>query len=126
MENIRPKDNLNWDKEQSLSEFTNIFKTKSFHIDQKQLTSNGWRLESPEVLRLLDKLRDAGTPLGEYVNGGIYYGVKTGLNKAFVVDQVTRDRLISEHPSSAEVLKPFLRGRDVKVWNVDFIKLQPF
>ena len=109
---------LNWDKEQPINEFANVFKTKSFHLDQKQLTSDGWRLESPEVLRLLDKLRDAGTPLGEYVNGRFYYGIKTGLNEAFVVDRATRDRLIAEHPSSAEVLKPLLRGRDVKRWSL--------
>lgn len=30
------------------------------------------------------------------------------------------NKLISEHPSSAEVLKPFLRGRDVKRWCIDF------
>ena len=44
----------------------------------------------------------------------------TGLNEAFVVDHATRDRLIGEHPSSAEVLKPFLRGRDIKRWTIDF------
>jgi adenine-specific DNA-methyltransferase len=60
-----------------------------------------------------------GTPLGEYVNGRFYYGIKTGLNEAFVVDRATRDRLIAEHESSAEVLKPFLRGRDVKRWCID-------
>jgi hypothetical protein len=47
-------------------------------------------------------------------------GIKTGLNEAFVVDRATRDRLIAEDESSAEVLKPFLRGRDVKRWCVDF------
>ncbi len=36
------------------------------------------------------------------------------------MDRVTRDRLIAEHPSSKEVLKPFLRGRDVKRWRVEF------
>jgi len=34
------------------------------------------------------------------------------------VDEQTRNRLIAEHKSSAEVLKPFLRGRDVKRWSV--------
>ena len=33
--------------------------------------------------------------------------------------RATCDRLIAEHPSSAEVLKPFLRGRDVKRWRVE-------
>ena len=71
------------------------------------------------MLRLLDKLRDAGTPLGEYVNGKFYRGILTGLNEAFVVDRATRDRLIAEDFSSAEVLKPLIRGRDVKRWNVE-------
>ena len=110
---------LNWDTKQPINEFASVFKNKSFYVAQKQLTPDGWRLESPEVLRLLDKLRDAGTPLGKYVNGRFYYGIKTGLNEAFVVDRATRDRLIAEHPSSAEVLKPFLRGRDIKRWNIN-------
>ena len=38
-------------------------------------------------------------------------GIVTGYNAAFVIDRATRDRLIAEHPSSAEVIKPFLRGR---------------
>ncbi|MFN7865617.1 MAG: TaqI-like C-terminal specificity domain-containing protein, partial [bacterium] len=39
---------------------------------------------------------------------------------AFVIDKITRDRLISEHPSSEEVIKPFLRGRDVQRWCVEY------
>jgi len=78
-----------------------------------------WHLDTPAAVRLLEKLRAAGTPLGEYVKGRFYYGIKTGFNQAFVVDRATRDRLIAEHPSSAELLKPFLRGRDVKRWRVN-------
>ena len=78
-----------------------------------------WHLDTPAAVRLLEKLRAAGTPLGEYVKGRFYYGIKTGFNEAFVVDRTTRDRLIAEHPSSAELLKPFLRGRDVKRWRVN-------
>ena len=63
---------------------------------------------------LLAKLQTLGTPLGEYVNGEIYYGIKTGYNKAFVIDAATRARLIAEDARSAEVIKPFLAGRDVK------------
>jgi len=70
-------------------------------------------------LKLLDRLRVAGTPLGEYVKGRFYYGIKTGLNEAFVIDRTTRDRLITEHASSSEIIKPWLRGRDVKRWRID-------
>ncbi|MEG4420787.1 TaqI-like C-terminal specificity domain-containing protein [Microcoleus sp. LAD1_D5] len=111
---------LTWEQTQLLEEFPKIFKSQSFEMPQAALKPDGWRIESPSVLALLEKLRRAGTPLGEYVKGRFYYGIKTGFNEAFVVDRETRDWLIAEHPSSAEVLKPFLRGRDVKRWYVDF------
>jgi hypothetical protein len=110
---------LNWRPGPPVEQFPEVFCTQSFQLPQHELRSDGWRLESPAVLRLLDKLRAAGKPLGEYVNGRLYYGIKTGLNEAFVVDRATRDRLIAEHESSGEVLKPFLRGRDVKRWRVE-------
>jgi len=112
-------DVLTWDENDGLDNFVPVYQQKKFLLKQSDLKPDGWRLESPEVLRLLDKLRKAGTPLGEYVNGRFYRGILTGFNEAFVVDRETRDRLIAEHPSSAEVLKPFLRGRDIKKWVVD-------
>ncbi|MCR4318603.1 MAG: Eco57I restriction-modification methylase domain-containing protein [Planctomycetes bacterium] len=112
-----------WERElpiERIAQIAQIVTERGLRIRQEELKPDGWRLESPAVLRLLEKLRNAGTPLGEYVGGRFYYGIKTGLNEAFVVDRATRDKLISEHPSSAEVLKPFLRGRDVKRWRVEF------
>jgi adenine-specific DNA-methyltransferase len=110
---------LNWQPGPPVEEFPHVFRAHSFLLAQRELRPDGWRLESPVNLRLLDKLRAAGTPLGEYVNGRLYRGILTGLNEAFVVDRATRDRLIAEHPSSADVLKPFLRGRDIKRWRVE-------
>ena len=105
---------LTWPAGVALENFADTFHERSFLIAQRELTADGWRLEMPSVLRLMEKLRRAGKPLGEYVNGRLYRGIITGLNEAMVVDRATRDRLIAEHPSSAEVLKPYLRGRDVK------------
>ncbi|MBD2565792.1 MULTISPECIES: Eco57I restriction-modification methylase domain-containing protein [Nostoc] len=114
---------LNWEVGKSVDEFNSVYKNQSFYMPQKELGADGWRLESPAVLRLLDKLRSAGIPLGDYVNGRLYRGILTGLNETFVVDRETRDRLIAEHESSSEVLKPFLRGKDVKRWRVDYQNL---
>ncbi|HQY94902.1 DNA methyltransferase, partial [Caldilinea sp.] len=85
---------------------------------QSSLHANGWILGQLQIVSLMTKLKDAGPPLGEYVKGAIHYGIKTGLNEAFVVDRTTRDRLIEEHESSQLLLKPYLRGRDIKKWNV--------
>jgi type I restriction-modification system DNA methylase subunit len=108
-----------WNPGPPLEEFASAFRSGSFLIAQKELSVDGWRLESTVVLRLLEKLRRVGKPLGEYVDGRFYRGIVTGLNEAFVVDRATRDLLIAEHPSSAELLKPFLRGRDVKRWLIE-------
>jgi len=111
---------LTWEPDESIEDFPETFTQSSFAFPQHELKPEGWRLESPKKLRLLEKLHRAGPPLGDYVKNRLYRGILTGLNKAFVVDRATRDRLISEHKSSAEVLKPFLRGRDVKRWRVQF------
>ncbi|MBE9059263.1 Eco57I restriction-modification methylase domain-containing protein, partial [Sphaerospermopsis sp. LEGE 08334] len=111
---------LTWDKSQNLSEFAQVFHSQNFLMPQSALKADGWRLENTQVLDLLAKLRNAGKPLGEYVNGKFYRGILTGFNEAFVIDRETRDKLIAEHPSSAEVIKPLLRGRDVKRWYVDY------
>ncbi len=111
---------LTWRPGPPIEEFDAVFRAESFDMPQRELKADSWRLESKPVLRLLEKLRNSGTPLGGYVNGRIYRGIVTGLNEAFVVNRETRDRLIAEHKSSAEVLKPFLRGRDVKRWRVEY------
>ena len=89
---------------------------KAFPVAQSTLTPDGWRLVSPAVQNLLAKLRERGTPLGEYVNGRFYRGILTGFNEAFVIDGKKRAELIAADPKSEEIIKPFLRGRDVKRW----------
>jgi len=111
---------LSWQQTEALNEFPTVFDAQNFLMPQSALKADGWRLENTQVLDLLAKLRNAGKPLGEYVNGKFYRGILTGFNEAFVIDRATRDKLIAEHPSSAEVIKPLLRGRDVKRWSLDY------
>jgi type I restriction-modification system DNA methylase subunit len=86
----------------------------SFTVEKKSLDDKGWSLVDKQSQTLLDKLKKAGVPLGEYVKGKIFYGIKTGLNEAFVINTETKNQLIEEDPKSAELIKPFLLGRDIK------------
>jgi hypothetical protein len=95
-------------------DLTDYVKTHSYPVNQTYLDDEGWSLADEKTQALLEKIRAAGVPLGTYVDGKIYRGVVTGLNEAFVIDEETRERLIAEDPRSAEVIKPFLAGRDVK------------
>ena len=110
---------------QNRLDFTNV-KTLSFdslqnYIEQNRdliskdsLDDTGWNLASEKEIKLLEKLKINTTPLGEYVKGQIYRGVLTGLNAAFVIDEATKNMLINQDASSAEIIKPFLAGRDIK------------
>ena len=87
---------------------------RTFLVPTESLQDGGWVLSDATVQNLLTKLKQTGQPLKTYVNDKIFYGIKTGLNEAFVIDAKTRDKLIADDPRSAEVIKPFLAGRDIK------------
>lgn len=53
----------------------------------------------------------------------IYRGVLTGYNEAFIIDGKKKDELIAEDPKSAEIIRPILRGRDIKRYGYDFADL---
>lgn len=96
---------------------------RGFTMKVMDLRPEGWTLESPEVLALMEKLRKSGVPLDKYVKGRFYYGIKTGFNEAFVIDAATREKLITEDPKSAELIKPWLRGRDIRKWQAEWAGL---
>jgi len=83
-------------------------------LKKESLDDKGWNLASDEEQQLLKKIQSAGVPLGEYVNRKIFRGVLTGLNEAFVIDETTKNQLIEADSRSAEIIKPFLAGRDIK------------
>ena len=91
-----------------------------FPMDVTALSNTGWALVQPALLRLRDKIKDHGIPLREYTAGEIYYGIKTGLNEAFVIDEETRERLIYDDVTSEDLIRPWLRGRDVRRWYADW------
>ena len=94
-----------------------------FPLPQARLGGAGWTLEAQDVQALLEKLRGQGTPLCEYASIKPYYGLKTGCNEAFLIDQATKERLCQADPHSAEILKKYLRGQDVARWSPEWAGL---
>ena len=94
------------------------YPVNSFTTTQRVLTAEGETQESYAVLKLLEKFRNAGKPLSEYLYRQSARGITTGCNEAFIVGRATRDELIAEHPSSADILRPFLMARDIQRWRV--------
>lgn len=75
-----------------------------------------WRFQPAELSRLSQKVMANHPTLGTVSNGSIFYGIKTGFNEAFIVDTETKEHLISEHESSEQIIKPLLRGQDLRPW----------
>ena len=67
----------------------------------------------------MEKMQTKGTPLGEW-DVKINRGVLTGYNKAFIIDDATRRALVEEDPSSADIIKPVLRGRDIQRYKAEW------
>lgn len=75
--------------------------------------AESWVIADDQVKGLMAKVQQGSVTLGEYVQNQIYYGIKTGFNEAFVIDSATRQTLIAQDPKSAELIKPYLVGRDL-------------
>ena len=77
---------------------------------------------SPIERQIKEKIERIGTPLKDW-DIRINYGIKTGFNDAFIIDGAKRKELIEEDPKSAEIIRPILRGRDIKRYAYDFADL---
>ncbi len=85
---------------------------------QAALGSGSWEIDEERLRALREKIRAGKRTLRE-VFGSPLYGIKTGLNAAFVIDTPTKERLCIADPRSAELLKPFLQGKDLKRWRAE-------
>jgi hypothetical protein len=83
-----------------------------YTIPRDRLSQKSWNLSDTRLSDLVRKIQVAGTPLGEYVMGAIYPGIR--ISSAFVIDQETKKRLIDEDPGSAALIKPLLSCEGVK------------
>ncbi len=78
-----------------------------------------WSILSPLEQSIMDKMHALGTPLREW-DIAIYRGITTGLNDAFIIDNRTNRKLMTEDENSDELLWPILRGRDIKRYQADW------
>jgi hypothetical protein len=85
-------------------------------------TSESWVVLSPIEQRIKQKIEAVGTPLKDW-DIQINYGIKTGLNDAFIISGEKRKELIEQDPKSDEIIRPLLRGRDIKRYGYEFADL---
>ncbi|MCD6494503.1 Eco57I restriction-modification methylase domain-containing protein [Candidatus Bipolaricaulota bacterium] len=95
--------------------------TAAAELPPEAISGADWRLMSAAEYAILKKMEHASVPLKAWLKDGkISYGIKTGLNKAFSIDEVTRARLIAEDPKSAELIKPLVVGENIKRYEIEY------
>ena len=78
--------------------------------------------------RIKAKIEAIGTPLKEW-NVNIYRGILTGYNDAFIIDKAKKEEILAkcqseeERKKTDELIRPILRGRDIKRYGYDFADL---
>jgi hypothetical protein len=102
---------------------TQYVQQEGYTIPWSRFTGEAWSLEPPAVDELMQKIKDVGVPLKDFAGVKPCYGIKTGFNQAFLINQETRNLLIKADPKSAEVIKAYLRGQDIKRWHPDWQNL---
>ena len=76
-------------------------------------SDSSWTILNPIEQSIKTKIETIGTPLKDW-DVNINRGILTGFNEAFVITGEKKDELISKDAKSADLIRPILRGRDVK------------
>ncbi len=100
------------------TDLSSAFDAQAQAMPRARLTGTSWQFEGDVLAQLRDKIATGRKTLGE-VYGAPLYGIKTGLNEAFIIDTPTRDALVARDAKSADLLKPFLKGEHIKRWRVE-------
>ena len=78
-----------------------------------------WIILSPIEQSIKRKIEEIGTPLKNW-NVQIFRGILTGYNDAFIISGDKKNELVSADPKSAEIIRPILRGMDIKRYSINF------
>ena len=89
---------------------------------------DSWVILSSLEQSIKNKIEAVGTPLREW-DISIYRGVLTGYNDAFIIDSAKREEILlnckteEERLRTTELIRPILRGRDIKRYSYDWAEL---
>ena len=100
-----------------------ILVSDDFKLEQDRFYNKTWSFVLPEILDLKDKILEKGYKIKDIDGIRINRGILTGYNKAFIIDEKIKNKLISKDLKNKDIIKPLLRGRDIKKWNIEYKNL---
>lgn len=93
-------------------------------IPMQDVNDDAWVVLDEADLKIAKAFEKNGKVLKDW-EIKINFGIKTGLNEAFIIDQAKRDELVAEDPKADQIIRPILKGREIEryyaEWSKDFI-----
>lgn len=102
---------------------TQYVQQEGYTVPWSRFTAEAWSLESPAVDELMQKIQRVGVTLKDFIGVTPLYGIKTGCNEAFLINEATKNSLIKADPNCVNIIKPCLRGQDIKRWSAKWQNL---
>lgn len=93
---------------------------EDYYFSQNELDDNFWLFYPEEISNLRKKIESKGEFIKNFEDINIFYGIKTGLNKAFFIDEATKENLINEDDKNSKIIKPLVVGKNIKPWFIDY------
>ncbi|MCT3682263.1 Eco57I restriction-modification methylase domain-containing protein [Elizabethkingia anophelis] len=104
----------NFSKGDSISEYV----AQNYSLIQ-HLSTEGWIILDNLNYKLKKEIENNGVKLRDW-NVEFYRGFLTGFNDAFFIDEKTKTEILSQEPHAEKIIKPLLRGRDIKKYDYDY------
>jgi hypothetical protein len=96
-----------------------IVREEGCRLSSQAVQGSAWMVTDRSSSDIVARMRTNGIPLADYAGSDMLYGIKTGLNSAFVIDDHQRRQLLSENPQCARAVKRFVVGDDIRKWRVE-------
>ena len=96
-----------------------LYNQLSENFEKGKFEKDMWRFSSNKNQGIIDKFKSGETTIKDYTIGGVYYGIKTGLNQAFIITEEERTKIIDQDKNSDIIVRKMVEGDDFKRWHLN-------
>ena len=86
----------------------------------KDLDENIWKVNKSTTNNINSYIEKKGTRLKDWKDVSFFRGITSGLNEAFHITKEQKEELENLSLKNADIIKPLLRGKDIKRWGYEF------
>ncbi len=89
------------------------------NIENEYLANSAWIFENPKIKRVIEKIKKCGISFKDLPGVKINRGITTGFDDGFLVEQEKYNYLVSKDKANKEILKPLLRGKNIRRYYIE-------